>query len=90
MTPALQTVMDIYRRRAKCYDLIAYLFYLVGFREYACHRQSHYDRQHPWELLDRYLVDTSFKKLYFDFAYLAVVETLPGQGVTSTKGEHHG
>lgn len=40
MAHSQQGMMDIYRRRAKFYDLTANLYYLIGFREMAYRRQA--------------------------------------------------
>jgi len=40
MAHSRQTLVDIYRKRAKFYDISANLYYLIGFRELAYRRQA--------------------------------------------------
>jgi len=40
MTFTPEAVMNIYRRRARCYDMTANLYYLIGFREHSYRRQA--------------------------------------------------
>lgn len=40
MAYSLQALVDIYRKRAQFYDISANLYYLIGYRELAYHRQA--------------------------------------------------
>jgi len=44
-------------------------------------------KRHPWESLERHMVNTTFEDLYFGFAYLAVGEALPIESAALSFGE---